>query len=629
PGTQTLTLTPNCAGTLPDYTTLATVAPGCAGPMTVTQSPVAGTTVTGSGLMTITLTATDASNITATCSFTVNKVDINPPTIVCPANQTLPLSANCSVTLPDYTLQATASDVCPGAVVITQSPAAGTILSGQGATTVTLTATDAGNNTATCSFTVNRVDTSPPSLNCPATQSLVLSPNCAAVLPDYTLTVSATDACTGAAAVTQSPAPGTAYSGIGSMTVTLTATDGNNNSTSCSFTVNRVDNIAPLLTCPSNQTLSLGASCSAVLPDYTGMSAATDNCGAVTLTQTPAAGTSVSGSGAITVTVTATDLDNNITTCTFTVTKTDNTAPVPNVATLPAINGECSVSVNAPAATDDCSGTVTATTNDPLIYTSPGTYTVNWTYSDLSGNVSTQTQTVTVSPVSVNASSNSPVCIGASVNLSASSLSNGTYQWVGPNNFSSNQQNPLVSNPANGNYIVSFTSSLNPNCNVTDTVAVTISPLPTPVITQNGTLLSTGTYLTYQWFKNGFAINGATFQTHNATSNGLYSVQVTDQNGCTATSSLINVTNVSITPIINDRLSVYPNPVKDQVSIVLTDLKPNTFAKLYNALGQTLMTIPLSTEKSDVGLQTLAKGVYTLEVWENGDRTGIIQLIKE
>ncbi|MBX7243345.1 MAG: hypothetical protein K1X92_16520, partial [Bacteroidia bacterium] len=42
PGTQTLTLTPNCAGTLPDYTTLATVAPGCAGPMTVTQSPVAG-----------------------------------------------------------------------------------------------------------------------------------------------------------------------------------------------------------------------------------------------------------------------------------------------------------------------------------------------------------------------------------------------------------------------------------------------------------------------------------------------------------------------------------------------------------------------------------------------------------
>ncbi|MBO3100275.1 LamG-like jellyroll fold domain-containing protein [Gelidibacter pelagius] len=77
----------------------------------------------------------------------------------------------------------------------------------------------------------------------------------------------------------------------------------------------------------------------------------------------------------------------------------DLTAPVPNVATLPAATGECSVTVVAPTATDNCSGNITGTTISPLTYSSQGTYTIVWTYNDGNGNISTQNQTVIVDDV--------------------------------------------------------------------------------------------------------------------------------------------------------------------------------------------------------------------------------------
>lgn len=75
----------------------------------------------------------------------------------------------------------------------------------------------------------------------------------------------------------------------------------------------------------------------------------------------------------------------------------DTTPPEPNVAELPDMVSECSVSITQPpTATDDTVGTVIGTTSDPLSYTEQGTYTITWTYDDGKGNTSTQTQTVIV-----------------------------------------------------------------------------------------------------------------------------------------------------------------------------------------------------------------------------------------
>ena len=55
----------------------------------------------------------------------------------------------------------------------------------------------------------------------------------------------------------------------------------------------------------------------------------------------------------------------------------DITPPVADVDPLPNATGECSVTVStAPTATDNCVGSVTGTTTDPLTYTAQGTYTI-------------------------------------------------------------------------------------------------------------------------------------------------------------------------------------------------------------------------------------------------------------
>uniref|UniRef100_UPI001624F343 T9SS type B sorting domain-containing protein n=1 Tax=Chryseobacterium lactis TaxID=1241981 RepID=UPI001624F343 len=86
----------------------------------------------------------------------------------------------------------------------------------------------------------------------------------------------------------------------------------------------------------------------------------------------------------------------------------DTIAPVPNIASLATITGDCHTTVtNFPTATDNCAGTITATTTDPLSYSTPGNYTIHWTYNDGNGNTATQNQNVIITspalPTAVNA----------------------------------------------------------------------------------------------------------------------------------------------------------------------------------------------------------------------------------
>jgi hypothetical protein len=98
----------------------------------------------------------------------------------------------------------------------------------------------------------------------------------------------------------------------------------------------------------------------------------------------------------ITRVYTATDAAGNKSSAAQTITVIDNTPPVPNPSSLPTVVQQCSATVTPPVATDNCTGTITGTTTDPLTYTSQGTFTVHWTYNDGHGNSSTQTQTVIV-----------------------------------------------------------------------------------------------------------------------------------------------------------------------------------------------------------------------------------------
>jgi gliding motility-associated-like protein len=75
----------------------------------------------------------------------------------------------------------------------------------------------------------------------------------------------------------------------------------------------------------------------------------------------------------------------------------DIESPIPDLATLPILTGDCNTIINTiPTATDVCVGLIKATTASPRSYSLPGTYTIVWKYDDGNGNSISQNQTVTI-----------------------------------------------------------------------------------------------------------------------------------------------------------------------------------------------------------------------------------------
>jgi len=397
PPNVTVNLNGSCEITLANYIP-STVATDNCGSVTITQSPVAGTVVSGVGTTTVTMTATDGSGNTTTCSFVVTRADVTVPSITtCPGTQTQFLNGSCQITLADYTSSVIATDNC-SSVTKTQSPASGTVISGVGTTSVTVTCTDASGNSSTCTFNVSRVDNTAPSITtCPGTQTQFLNGSCQITLADYTSSVVASDNCS-SVTKTQSPAAGTVISGVGTTSVTVTCIDASGNSSTCTFNVSRVDNTAPsITTCPGTQTQFLNGSCQITLADYTSSVVVSDNCSSVTKTQSPASGTVINGVGTTSVTVTCTDASGNSTTCTFDVSRVDNTGP--SISTCPStqtqfLNGSCQITLadytSMVVANDNCSAvTKTQSPAAGTVISGVGTTSVTVTCTDASGNSST------------------------------------------------------------------------------------------------------------------------------------------------------------------------------------------------------------------------------------------------
>lgn len=75
------------------------------------------------------------------------------------------------------------------------------------------------------------------------------------------------------------------------------------------------------------------------------------------------------------------------------------TAPVFDLATLPDLTGECSVTAPTPPTASNCLGTFNGSPDVSFPVTTQGTTTVTWTYNDGNGNTSTQTQNVIINDV--------------------------------------------------------------------------------------------------------------------------------------------------------------------------------------------------------------------------------------
>jgi uncharacterized repeat protein (TIGR01451 family) len=168
------------------------------------------------------------------------------------------------------------------------------------------------------------------------------------------------------------------------------------------ITLNVQPTLLSITTCAAAQIAVAGTGCQAAVPNFTGGVGANGNCGPVTITQIPAAGTLV-GLGPHAITLTATDAAGSSTTCAANFTVMDTTGPVITLIGSSSMTVESQIqgSFADPGATanDACAGSVAVTTSGTVDLTTPGPYTLTYNATDGSNAATPVTRTVTVVPV--------------------------------------------------------------------------------------------------------------------------------------------------------------------------------------------------------------------------------------
>ncbi len=139
-------------------------------------------------------------------------------------------------------------------------------------------------------------------------------------------------------------------------------------------------------------------------------------------------------------------------------------------------------------------------------------------------------------------------------------------------------------------------------------------------------------FVTFQWYFNGSAIPGANGASWEAGESGVYTLETTDLNGCTATSQSVQVTLSAVPEPHQGRFRVFPNPVGRHGSITLTDLytlAPSGIFVLRDALGREQRRLALpGAAGQEIPIDGLAPGLYFYEIsTPEGQRLGAGKLV--
>ncbi len=229
----------------------------------------------------------------------------------------------------------------------------------------------------------------------------------------------------------------------------------------------------------------------------------------------------------------------------------------------------------------------------------------------LCDSVITLTLTVNSLPEVQISSSDSVVCAGTAITLSASGAE--TYTW------SNGVSNDVAFVPeSTDNYTV---TAIDTNgCSKTIEQTIVVNPLPpVPIISAVGAELTSSSTSGNQWYFEGEPIAGATQQTHTTTQDGSYYVVVTDANGCSTQSDIFVFSTIGISSLsAKDGVRVYPNPTNGIVYFS----KPINL-HVINVLGEIIFHEKHATR---IDLSRQAKGIYFISIVDNEEK--IIQHIK-
>lgn len=228
------------------------------------------------------------------------------------------------------------------------------------------------------------------------------------------------------------------------------------------------------------------------------------------------------------------------------------------------------------------------------------------------------------------------VCFGDTVNLTVTgSLGSATgWEWTtgSCNGTVIGTGASLEVIPAqNTTYYVKAINGCAATC---ESVSVTVTHLE-PVIAHqaaNGmyTLsVSGGTFATYQWYRNGTSIPGATSASYVTDILAVYTVEVTGGD-CTVMSDAYNLTEiVSVAGHNNfrDQVKIFPNPAAGQLNITVPAAAK---AQVFSVHGKMMMTVPVQKGNNTIDITGLPAAGYLIHFTDkNGLRTGSLPFVKQ
>ncbi len=154
-----------------------------------------------------------------------------------------------------------------------------------------------------------------------------------------------------------------------------------------------------------------------------------------------------------------------------------------------------------------------------------------------------------------------------------------------------------------------------------DSIVTTLLDFYAPVDTEFSiselTLTASATEVAYQWFdcSANQVIIGATGQTFTITENGQYALIVT-QNGCVDTSACQLIDYVGLEEGALSKLSIYPNPAVNSISIVAN--APVDFIEIVDVNGKTIQVSHKKVSLQTIDVSGLKKGLYFLKATSQG-----------
>jgi hypothetical protein len=235
-------------------------------------------------------------------------------------------------------------------------------------------------------------------------------------------------------------------------------------------------------------------------------------------------------------------------------------------------------------------GTTAIATAQTYTATAAGNYTVEVTNANnCKATSAATTVTVNVLPTAaITTTTPTTFCTGGNVILTASSGS--SYKWM--NGTTQVGTGATYTATTAGSYTVEVTNA--GSCKATSAATtVTVNALPTATITANGPTsipqggsvaltANAGSGFTYAWYKGAAQVG--TGQSYTATAAGVYNVEVTNANNCTATSaattvtissanqpSLITITSPTSNTTVQGSITITANVTDPDGTIVLVE----------------------------------------------------------